>query len=274
MLKIMIADEKENADIIAAILKGHYEIIVISGEKGLKERLYVEKPDMLLITADYDYINYRKVLGDIIRRDPEYTAMPAAIISALPTQAVVTTASDMNAEVILRPFEPLDFVARIHKMGENLKPLKERIDFVTGLHKREYTEEQIIKLFPKKSGTLFIVDVAKFRFASQPISEQVSAKFSAAVIESVKIFNAILGVQKDRKLIGYLPDVDDPDFCLNWANDVIKNIKEHLGDDKVYVSIGFASNNEKAADYTDLYQRCDRALNLAREKGSNRASYY
>ncbi len=274
MLKILIADEKENADIIAAVLAGHYETVVVDGAKGLKERLMAEKPDMILVTADNELINYKKILGDLVRRNPDFSAIPAALICKFATQAVVTSAGILGAEIIVRPFEPLEFLTRLHKMSETLKPLKDRIDFVTGLHKREYTEERIMELFPQKSGTLFIIDIAKFRFACQPISESISAQAAEVVTEDLRAFNAILGVQKDRKLIGYLPDINEKSICMGWAKQVINNIQGRLGEQKVYISIGFACNDEKSNEYKDLYQRCDRALNLAREKGSNTASYY
>lgn len=274
MNKVIIVDEKENAEVAAAVLKGHYEVVTNDGEKGLKAKLLADKPDIMLITADVENIAYKRIVTDIVRHTQDMETMPIAVITTIPTQQVVATAKEIGAEIIVRPYEPLEFVARIHKMGEQLKPLKERIDFVTGLHKREYTEDRIMELFPKKSGTLFIIDVAKFRFASQPISEQISAGSAEVVTEEAGHFNAILGVQKDRKFIGYIPDITERSICISWAEKLIKKIQERLQGQKVYVSIGFAANDEKSPEYKDLYQLCDRALNLAREKGSNMASYY
>lgn len=274
VLKLMIIDEKENADITADVLRGRYEILTAYSDKGIKDRLSSEKPDMLIISADSEEINYTKTLADAVRGTPELAAMPVAILSSLPSHSVLTSAKSLNAEVILRPYEPLELINRMHQVGEQLKPVKERVDFVTGLHKREYTEERIKELFPKKSGTLFIIDVAKFRFACQPISESVATAAAGVVSEDAGMLNAILGVQKDRKLIGYIPDINERAICLSWAKQIIKKIQDRLGDEKVYISVGFACNDEKSAEYKDLYQLCDRALNLAREKGSNTASYY
>ena len=53
-----------------------------------------------------------------------------------------------------------------------------------------------------------------------------------------------------------------------------KKITYKLEGQKVYVSIGFACNDEKTPEYIDLYQLCDRALNLSRERGSNTSAYY
>lgn len=274
MLKIILIDEKENAEIAAAVLNGHYETIVATSEKGLKDRMLAEKPDILMVTADSDVINFKKILSETVRRTPELAAMPAAVFSSSPTQMVVTSAGIMGAEVILRPYEPLEFIGRTDRLAEQMKPMKERLDLVTKLHKREYTEERIQELFAEKSGTLFIIDVAKFRFASQPVSEDISARAAEVVSEEAKLFNAILGVQKDRKLIGYLPNINERPICMSWAKNVIKKIQEKLANEKVFISVGFACNDEKAKDYKDLYQSCDRALNLARERGSNMASYY
>ncbi len=274
MSKILIIDDKENADIAAAILRRRYDVITAEDEKGLKERMFAETPDFIMITADSPDINYKKALLDTVRRTPEFENMPAAIITSSPVQSLMAAAGIMGAEVISRPYEPLDFIKKADWLAEQLIPVKERVDAVTGLHKREFTEERIQELFPKKSGTLFIIDVAKFRFASQPISEEISKLSAEVVEEEAKAFGAILGIQKDRKLIGYLPDINERAICQSWAKNVIRKIQEKLGDQKIYISIGFACNDEKSAEYLDLYKLCDRGLNLSRERGSNQAAYY
>ncbi|MBQ8612595.1 MAG: hypothetical protein IJ416_00055 [Ruminiclostridium sp.] len=274
MQKILIMDEKENAEIAAAILKGRYEPIISVDDKGLKEKLLAEKPDMILVSADSKKFDYRKVIGDTIRRNPDFAMLPAAVLSSLPDKAMESAAAVLNTMIIERPYDPFKFIASFARLGEMMKPMKERLDTTTGLHKREYTEERIQELFEKKSGTLFIIDVAKFRFASQPVREEISATAAHIVAEDAKLFKAILGVQKDRKLIGYLPDINERSICLSWGKQVIKKIQDALPDEKFFVSIGFACNDEKAENYKDLYQTCDRALNLSRERGSNTASYY
>lgn len=274
MLKLMIVDRKENSDIAAAILKRRYDIITSEG-KGLKERLLAEKPDLLMIATDVSDINYKQLISDSVRRTPGFENMPIAFLSNTPANpALLMTANIFGAIIIGRPYEPVKFVGQIASLAEKLVPVKERLDPVTGLHKREYTEEHIQQLFDKKSGTLFIIDVAKFRFASQPISDEISEKSAEVVIEEGKTFGAIIGVQKDRKLIGYLPGINERAICQSWAKNVIRKIQEKLEGQKVYVSIGFACNDEKTPEYIDLYQLCDRALNLSRERGSNTSAYY
>lgn len=274
MLKIMIVDEKENADIAAAILKGHYEVITAYDDKGLKERMLVEKPEVLMVTGDSDKINYKMVLSDIVRRTPEFSGMPTAVITTHPTQGFISAAGIMGAKVISRPYDFFEFRDKAERLGEKLKPLKDRLDETTKLHKREYIEERIQELFDKKSGTLFIIDVSKYRFASQPVNEEISTKAAEIVAEEAGLFNAILGIQKDRKLIGYLPNITAKPICQSWGKQVINKILDNFMDQKVYVCIGYACNDEKSTTYKDLYQLCDRALNLARERGSNTAAYY
>lgn len=274
MLKLMIVDRKENSDIAVAILKRRYDIVTSDG-KGLKERMLAEKPDLLIITTDAADISYKQLVSEAVRQTPEFENTPMAFLSSAPESSAVTvTAKAFGATVIGRPYEPLDFIKRTAQLAQQLIPVKERLDPVTGLHKREYTEECIREIFDKKSGTLFIIDVAKFRFASQPISDEISSKSAEVVTEEAKAFGAIIGVQKDRKLIGYIPDINERAICQSWAKNVIKKIQEKLNGQKVYVSIGFACNNEKTPEYTDLYKLCDRALNLSRERGSNTSAYY
>lgn len=274
MLKILIVDEKENADIAAAILKTQYEVITAFDDKGLKERMLAEKPDVLMISGDSDRINFKMVLSDIVRRTPELSGIPSAVITSSPTQSVVSAASIMGAEIISRPYDFFEFRDKAEQLGEKLKPLKDRLDGMTKLHKREYVEDRIQELFDKKSGTLFIIDVSKFRFASQPVNEEISVKAAEIVSEEAGLFNAILGIQKDRKLIGYLPNITARPICQSWGKQVINKILENFTEQKVYVCIGYACNDEKSPTYEDLYQLCDRALNLSRERGSNMASYY
>lgn len=274
MPKIIIADEQRNAEIISAILKSRFDTVMVINGRGVQEKLYVEKPDILLISADSQMINYKAVLTNMVRRNKEFAAMPVAIIAANPTHADESSARVLNAEIIRRPFDPLELVRKAEELAEQLIPAKERLDSVTKLHKREYTEEKIQELFPKKSGTLFLVEVGKFKFASQPAGEELAAKAAEVVAEEVKAFNAILGVEKDRKFIGYIPDINERSICMSWGKKLIQKIQERFGEEKVYVSVGFACNDEKSSTYKDLFQLCDRAISLCREKGKNIASYY
>ena len=274
MPKIIIADEQRNAEIISAILKSRFETVMVINGRGVQEKLYVEKPDILLISADTSMINYKAVLTNMVRRNKEFAAMPVAIIAANPTPADESSARVLGAEIIKRPFDPLELIKKAEGLAEQLIPAKDRLDPVTKLHKREHTEERIQELFPKKSGTLFLVEVGKFKFASQPASEELASKAAEVVSEEVKAFNAILGVEKDRKFIGYIPDINERSICMSWGKKLIQKILDKFGEEKVYVSVGFACNDEKSPTYKDLFQLCDRAISLCREKGKNVASYY
>lgn len=274
MPKIIIADEQRNAEIISAILKSRFDTVMVVNGRGVQEKLYVEKPDILLISADSKMINYKAVLTNMVRRSKDFSSMPVAIIAANPTSADETSARVLGAEIIRRPFDPLELVQKAEELAVQLIPVKERLDSATKLHKREFTEEKIQELFPKKSGTLFLVEVGKFKFASQPASEEIAAKAAEVVAEEVKAFNAILGVAKDRKFIGYIPDINERSICMSWGKKLIQKIQERFGNETVYVSVGFACNDEKSAAYTDLFQLCDRAISLCREKGKNIALYY
>ncbi len=274
MPKIIIADEQRNAEIISAILKSRFDTIMVVNGRGVQEKLYLERPDILLISADSKMINYKAVLTNMVRRNKEFANMPVAIVAANPTSTDEASAKVLNAEIIMRPFDPLELVKKAEELAVKLVPVKDRLDPVTKLHKREYTEERIQELFPKKSGTLFLVEVGKYKFASQPANEVLAAKAAEVVAEEVKAFKAILGVEKDRKFIGYIPDINERSICLSWGKKLIQKIQEKFGEETVYVSVGFACNDEKSATYKDLFQLCDRAISLCREKGKNIASYY
>lgn len=274
MSKIIIADEKSNAEVISAILRSRYDIVTVANGRGVQEKLYAENPDILLISADSEMINYKAVITNMIRRNKDFASMPVAIISSNPSTADETSAKVLNAEIIKRPFDPLELIKKAEEMAEMLIPAKDRLDPATKLHKREYTEEKIQELFPKKSGTLFLVEVGKFKFASQPANETTAAKAAEVVAEEVKAFKAILGVEKDRKFIGYIPDINERSICMSWGKKLIQKIQEKFGEETVYVSVGFACNDEKSPTYKDLFQLCDRAISLCREKGKNIASYY
>lgn len=274
MPKIIIADEQRNAEIIAAILKSRFDTVTVINGRGVQEKLYVEKPDILLISADTPMINYKAVLTNMVRRNKEFAAMPVAIIAANPSGADESSARVLNADIIKRPFDPLELVRKAEELAVRLIPAKDRLDPVTKLHKREYTEEKIQELFPKKSGTLFLVEVGKFKFASQPASEELASIAAEVMAEEVKAFSAILGVEKDRKFIGYIPDITERSICMSWGKKLIQKIQDRFGEEKVYVSVGFACNDEKSPTYKDLFQLCDRAISLCREKGKDIASYY
>ena len=274
MKKIMIVDEKENGDLFAALLHNKYKIIIVPEEKLVWEKLHAEKPDILFITADSAEINFQSVLSETIRNNPDTANMPTAIFATAVSQPVVFAGKQYDAQVIQRPFDPLELKKTTDKLAELLIPVKDRLDPVTGLHKREYTEDEIKKFFDKKSGTLFLIDIGKFQFASQPPSETVAAKSAGAIIKVAEDVHAVIGVTKDKKFIGYLPSMTEREKCLRWGQKVIDETHKAFGEEKIYVSVGLASNDEKVENYQDLFQLCDRAVNLARERGKNVALYY
>lgn len=274
MTKIMIVDEKENGDLFAAILRDKYKIVTVPEEKLVWEKLNAEKPDIIFLSADSAEINYKDILSETVRNNPETAEMPAAIFATAVGQPVIFAGKQFNAEVIKRPFDPLEFKKTVEKLAELLIPVKERLDKVTGLHKREFTEDEIKKYFDKKSGTLFLIDIGKFQFASQPPSEDMAAKSAKAILKIAEDVHAVIGITKDKKFIGYLPSMTEREKCLRWGQRVIDETHKAFGEQKVYVSVGLASNDEKVENYEDLFQLCDRAVNLARERGKNVALYY
>ena len=84
MPKIIIADEQRNAEIISAILKSRFDTIMVVNGRGVQEKLYLERPDILLISADSKMINYKAVLTNMVRRNKEFANMPVAIVAANP----------------------------------------------------------------------------------------------------------------------------------------------------------------------------------------------
>ena len=95
-----------------------------------------------------------------------------------------------------------------------------------------------------------------------------------AILKIAEEVHAVIGITKDKKFIGYLPSMTEREKCLRWGQRVIDETHKAFGEQKVYVSVGLASNDEKVENYEDLFQLCDRAVNLARERGKNVALYY
>ena len=274
MTKIMIVDEKENGDLFHALLHEKFKIVIVPEEKLVWEKLNAEKPDILFLTADSAEINYQTILSETVRGNADTAEMPVAIFATAGGQPVAYAGKQYDAVVIQRPFDLPDFRQKVDKLAELLIPVKDRLDPVTGLHKREYTEDEIKKFFDKKAGTLYLIDIGKFQFASQPPSEAIAAKTAKVVLKLAEDVHAVIGVTKDKKFIGYLPNMTEREKCLKWGQRVIDETHKEFGEEKIYVSVGFAENDEKVENYQDLFQLCDRAVNLARERGKNVAVYY
>lgn len=276
MQKVLIVDEKPaSLKMISTVVERKYQVFTATNSVEAKQCLDAEKPNIMLVDANMKTTDSIQLVEKIRKNQTDYKNIPVIFLMKNPVSELVRRASAVGAvDIEIKPLEPLAFYAKIEKTMQLSMPVKERLDEGTGLHKKQFTEEMIqLKVALREPGTMVMVDVDSMSFVSTSLKPEILQPVADTIKEEFALADGMVGVMGAGSFIGFIPDIVDRTKMKQWSMALIERI-QGCCQKKLYVSIGLADINEKALQYADLYQSCDRALNLARQDGKNHACYY
>ena len=276
MKKILAVDESQLAlDIISEILADEFEVYTARSEFDMNMVLGKEPVELVIININLRTISGVKVIYRMRKSGKSYASVPVMFISAhIDAETIKEISSVAAIDLVKKPFEPLAFQKRVHLVLNKAVPPEERVDPVTGLHKRVYADKAIAECISKKeSGTMFIMDFDNYSFASNNISQN-CLKQIAVILKKEMPGNVVYGLMNGSSVVGYIKGETDKQLLISRADELINKITSGVMGEKVYVSVGFAALGRNGDNYADLYLSCDRALNLSRTSGKNCAFFY
>lgn len=201
--------------------------------------------------------------------------IPAVVLSSTVSSDLIRRSHSISAcEVMKLPVEPLSFEKQIATILANNAGAYEKPDALTGLHKKRYAEEQIAEMLADgKKGSLFLIDLDHYSFASSGISDK--ALLTVRDIIQAKIDDSyVLAVASAGGFVLFAPNMKQQQDIEDYASVIIAEIKSKIKSEEIFVSMGLAVTERHGNNYAQLFQYCDRGLERARGLGKNVACFY
>lgn len=272
-MKLMILDSKENAELLGGLLSPYYEVVVETNENAVLKRAGAERPNILLISTDFSEKGWENTVSALRREIPGLADAAVMVLAASASSETVNAVHRLNADMTVRPFDPLVFLAALSASAQRRVPLKEKKDKLTGLHKKGFTEGKIREEIGKAPGLMFMVEVAKYSFAVCHMEDSVLKACAEVIRAETEQCGGTLGIAAGNRFIGFIPNISDRDKGISWGNALAEKIKSAVSEN-LYISVGLAESDGNPESYPDLYQLCDKALGLSRASAKTAASYY
>lgn len=104
-LILVVDDEFSVAEVLESILTdaGHEVVTAINGRQGL-DRLKERLPDLVLLDFMMPIMDGPAML-EAMRQEPQYSALPAVVMSSLPERTIAAAAPGMYTAFLRKPFK-------------------------------------------------------------------------------------------------------------------------------------------------------------------------
>ena len=155
-------------------------------------------------------------------------------------------------------------------------------DLLTGLMARMAAQKEIEEhLETDDYGVLMLLDLDRFKSVNDRLGHQTGDKVLVDVAADIKkLFrnSDILSRLGGDEFVVYLKSVQEKDWALQRASQVVKEIRRWIGEGAVNIqvtaSVGIVMTDMVPRHYDDLYRAADIAMYIAKAQGGNRALFY
>ncbi|MDR1753588.1 MAG: diguanylate cyclase [Eubacterium sp.] len=271
---LVISDSVNTNSIFEAILSAEYNVETADSTGEAFEIIKKNTPNLVVSTINYRKSSCFDFIADLRKREEPLKSIPFIIIVAGAVSSDMISKSHKYevSDFIKLPVEPLDFCRKIEFVLLKYARSYEKLDPVTGLHKKRFAEERIIEMIEDgKKGALLLVDIDRYSFASARVSDEIIKACADALIEIVER-DVTVSVTCGGFII-FAPSLKTKAEVEEFAGGIIDLLLKK-SEDKIFISIGLAVAERHGSNYADLYQTSDLGLGLARQSGKNRACFY
>ncbi|MCL2086645.1 MAG: response regulator [Oscillospiraceae bacterium] len=270
---LIISDSINTNAIFKAVLSSDYIVDATDSTTEALEILVKRQPNLILSTLNHKKSNCFDFFADLRKREEPLKSIPVVIITANVTAEMISKSHKYEVSDFAKlPVEPISFCRKIQNVLLKFGKPYERLDPVTGLHKKQFAEEQIIEMLNEgKKGALMLIEVDRYSYAGSKVSNNALKACKEAVTDIVE--NEVMVASTCDGFIVFAPNLktkaEVETLGTSIVDAMLKRAKEPM-----YVSIGLAVSERHGVGYADLYQNCDMGLGLARQDGKNKAKFY
>jgi len=289
MNKILIVDDMLVSLMITEnMLAGQYETFCASSGKEAMEIYRRERPDMVLSDLRMPGMSGYELQQALEKefREP----IPFMFMTADHDEETESQGFDNGAmDFIRKPFRPdvlLRRVSNILQTVEQIQGLKKHaaIDSLTGLYNKAGSEEELTKICRNSAGALMMIDLDSFKLVNDLYGHTMGDKILMSFADIIR------AAVRPTDLVGRLGGDEFIAFCQGMLDEagiankteyineqIVSAAQEILGEDMnipLGASIGCVFVPAEGTDFTELFQKADKALYQVKENGKHGYSIF
>jgi DNA-binding response OmpR family regulator len=122
---VLIAeDDPDIAELLRQVMSARLDVATDTVANGalVMDSLTARRPDLLILDIDLPGLNGLDVF-DLLRNDRHWQGMPVLFLTALPEKAATANASAGVHEVMAKPFDVEDMLARVDRLMDGKKTI-------------------------------------------------------------------------------------------------------------------------------------------------------
>ena len=289
MKKILVVDDMLVSLMMTEnMLATQYEVVCASSGQEAIEVYRQENPDMVLSDLRMPGMSgyeLQSTLQDEYKKIIPFMFMTADNDEQTEIQGFENGAMDF----IKKPFLPdilLRRVANILQTVEKIQGLRKtaETDALTGLINKASSEEQLTELCKTESGALLMIDLDSFKLVNDihghAMGDKVLISF-ANILREIMGDDDLIGRMGGDEFVGFCKGVmDEPEIVARTrkANELlVADAKKMMGEDMAIplgTSIGCVFVPNEGTDFSELYQKADKALYVVKQRGKHGCFVY
>ena len=289
MKKILIVDDAVFMQkATSAMLSHKYEIICASSGKEALEMYEKEKPDLIISDLLMPGMTGFELLQTLQERYQEH--IPIMFMTADENEDNESRGLEGGAmDYIKKPFKQELLLRRVENIMRHIDriaglKLVAETDPMTGLLNKVNVQKTLGELSRHASGTLMMIDLDSFKLVNDlyghAMGDRILIRFSE-IIKSVIRASDVAGRMGGDEFIVFCKDIRDEHIIADKARQINEGIvaaaKEFMGEDfgiPLGASVGAVCVPDEGTEFTELYQKADKALYWVKQNGKHGCEFY
>ena len=289
MQKILIVDdEKMMLKLASRILAKSYQVVCASSGAEAVEIFEQEKPDMVLsdlLMPEMDGYELHRILQEKSSESVPIMFMTADESDDSESKGFAIGAADyirkpLKADILLRR------VKNILENADKIQGLKQAADFdtMTGLLNKAAAQRELTKICANSQGILLMIDLDSFKLVNDiyghGMGDRILIKF-AELLKSAVRSSDIVGRMGGDEFVAFCEHITQESVIedkTKFLNEKIFEAAKNFMGDKMQIPLGVSIGGvfvpNEGNNFSDLYQKADKALYKVKQNGKHGFSIY
>lgn len=285
---LIVDDVTTNLKCLGEILKDQYSLTMAkSGEQALSIMKRIH-PDLVMLDVKMPGLDGYETMERMLK-DPATCDIPVVFLTADRDSTSELKGLKMGAkDYIRKPYEPEIMASRINNIlfqEERNRELAMNVlkDSLTGVWNREYLKKMIERFAADGiNGSFMILDLDNFKYINDTFGHVVGDEALIAFAKTLSKFvhrdDVVARIGGDEFVVFLKGSVGKTllsDRIANLVSEVEKQLSIVKNDDsQSSVSIGVSSLPKDGTEFSDLYNKADKALYYVKKNGKNGFHFY
>lgn len=293
MKKILIVSAEPSVrDAAYKALNGKYNAVCAASAIEALELFGREKPDLTLCELDLPQMSGIELQRLLCERQREQ--LPFLFLSAAGNEDAECRVLNAGAiDFVSYPFRPEVLLRRTSNAIRQIDSLRQlqglRIvaesDPMTGLLNKVFVQRTLAELCARASGILMMIDLDNFKLVNDlyghGMGDRLLIRFSDILRGVIRSADDVVGRVGGDEFIVFCRDVRSEHLVAEKTATInaslLESAREYMGADMnipLGVSVGAVVVPDEGTDFADLFQKADKALYVAKQRGKHGYSFF